>query len=63
MEFGIDNRKRETMKEIKLPNQENIRMFREKENYKYLGILELVSGSNITKFLDGVLQTEMREKN
>ena len=25
---------------IKLTNQENIKMFREKETYKYLGILE-----------------------
>ena len=32
--------KRESMKEIELPNQENIRTLGEKENFKYLEILE-----------------------
>ena len=49
MEFGINkcamlimkSRKRETTKRIELPNQESIRMFGEKENYKYLEILEV----------------------
>ena len=48
IEFGFEKyamqimkrRKRETAEEIELPNQENIRLFGEKENYKYLGILE-----------------------
>ena len=33
--------KRQTMEGIELPNQERIRTFGEKENYKYLGILEV----------------------
>ena len=37
---------------IKLPNQEEIRMIREKETYKYLGILEV----------DTIKQVEMKEK-
>ena len=32
--------KRQMIVGIDLPNQENIRSLREKENYKYLGILE-----------------------
>ena len=38
---------------IELPNQEKIRMLREKETYKYLGILEA----------DTIKQVEMKEKN
>ena len=34
-------KKREKTEEIKLPNQEKIKMLREKETYKYLGILEV----------------------
>ena len=41
------------MKGTKLPNQDRIRTFGEKENYKYLGILE----TNTIK------QAEMKEKN
>ena len=37
---------------IELPNQEKIRTFREKEMYKYLGILEA----------DTIKQTEIKEK-
>ena len=37
---------------IKQPNQENIRTLREKETYKYLGILEA----------DTIRQVEMKEK-
>ena len=44
--------KRETMERIEQPNQESIRMLEEKENYKYLEILEV----NIIK------QTKMKEK-
>ena len=48
MEFGIEkcamlimkSGKRETIEEIKLPNQENMRKLKEKENYKNLGILK-----------------------
>ena len=36
-----------------LPNQERIRTFGEKENYKYLGILEM----------DTIKQVEIKEKN
>ena len=47
MEFGIKkyamlimkNRKSETIKEIDLTNQENVRTFGEKENHKCLQIL------------------------
>ena len=38
---------------IKLPFQEKIRMLREKENYKFLGILET----------DNIKQIQMKEKN
>ena len=38
---------------IELPNQEKIRTLGEKENYKYLGILEV----------DTIKQVEMKEKN
>ena len=37
---------------MKLPNQENLRMLREKETYKYLGILEA----------DTIKQMETKEK-
>ena len=37
---------------VELPNQEKIRTHREKETYKYLGIVEA----------DTIKQTEMREK-
>ena len=48
MEFSIEkctmivmrSRKRQITKEIELLNQERIRMFGEKETYKYLGILD-----------------------
>ena len=48
MEFGIEicarpitrDGKKQIMEGIELPNQERIRMLTEKENYKYLGILE-----------------------
>ena len=48
MEFGIDkcamlimrNRKQHMMEQIQLPNQEKIRMPGEKDPYKYFGILE-----------------------
>ena len=61
MEFDIDRRaifvmksgKRHMMERIGLPNQEKIRTLREKETYKYLGILEV----------DTNKQVEMKEKN
>ena len=48
MEFDIEKwgmlimkkRERQTMERIKLANHESIRTFGEKENYKYLEILE-----------------------
>ena len=48
MEFSIEKwtmvimkrRKRESAEGLEIPNQECIRKFGEKENYKYLGILE-----------------------
>ena len=48
MESGIEkcamlirkSRKRQIMEGIELSNQERIKMFGERENYKYLGILE-----------------------
>ena len=62
MEFGIEkcnmlvmrSRKRKMTKAegIVLPNQEKIRTLREKETYKYLGILEA----------DNIKQVEMKEK-
>ena len=60
MEIGIEKctmllmqcRKSEIMQGIELPNQGRIRTFREKENYKYLGILET----------DTIKQAEMKEK-
>ena len=36
----LKSRKRNMMEGINLPNQEKIRTLREKETYKYLGILE-----------------------
>ena len=39
------------MEGIELPNQEKIRMLREKETYKYLGILEV----------DTIKQADMKE--
>ena len=38
---------------IELPNQERIKTLREKENFKYLGILEV----------ETIKQAEVREKN
>ena len=35
------SRKRQMMKGIELPDQEKIRTLKEKENYKYLEILEV----------------------
>ena len=46
------NGKRQITEEKDQPNQEKIKMLREKENYKYLGILE----ANTIK------QVEMKEK-
>ena len=46
-------KKRQITDEIELANQERIRMLREKETYKYLGILEA----------DTIGQGEMKEKN
>ena len=40
------------MEGIELPNQEKIKMLREKETYKYLGILEA----------DTIKQAKMKEK-
>ena len=61
IEFGMEkyavhimkSRKRQITEGIELPNQDKIRMFGEKENYKYLGILEA----------DTIKQAEMKEKN
>ena len=61
MEFGIEkcailimrSGKRHTTEGIELPNQEKIRILGEKENYKYLGVLEA----------DTIKQMEMKEKN
>ena len=60
MEFGIENcdtpiiknGKRQITKGNELPNQERIRMFGEKENFKYLGILEE----------DTIKNSQMKEK-
>ena len=59
MEFGIEkcamlimkSVKRETTEGTELPNQERIRTLGEKENYKYLGIVET----------DTIKLTEMKE--
>ena len=48
----MKSRKRKIMEGIELPNQERIRTLRERENYKYLGILEA----------DTIKQVEMEEK-
>ena len=48
----MKSEKREIMEEIEQPNQKSIRKIEEKENYKYLGILEA----------DAIKQTEMKEK-
>ena len=61
MEFGVEKcsmlimrrEKRHMMKIIELPNQEKIRTLREKETYKYFGILEV----------DTIKQVEMKETN
>ena len=45
--------KRHLMDEMELTNQENIRTLREKETYKYLGILEAVT----------IKQVEMNDEN
>ena len=37
----MKSEKREATEGIELPNQESIRTYGEKENYKYLGILEV----------------------
>ena len=60
MEFGIEkcfmpvmkSCKRHMTEGIELPNQEKLRTLGEKENYKYLGILET----------DTIKQQEMKEK-
>ena len=60
MEFVIEkcailemkNEKRPTTKLIEMPNQERIKMLGKKENYKYLGILEVVN----------IKEAEMKEK-
>ena len=60
MEFGIKkyamlvmkSGKRHLMDGMELPNQEKIKAFREKETYKYLGILEA----------DTIKQVDMKEK-
>ena len=46
------SRKQLMMQGIELPNQEKIRILREKETYKYLGILEV----------DTIKEMEIREK-
>ena len=48
----MKSRKRDSAKGIELPNQECIRTFGEKVNYKYLGISEV----------DTTKQSEMKEK-
>ena len=48
----IKSRKPQMTKRIELPNQEKIRTFREKEIYKYLGVLEA----------DTMKHAEMKEK-
>ena len=60
MEFGIEkcdmlvvkSGKRHLTNRMELPNQDKIRMLREKETYKYLGILEA----------DTIKQVEMKDK-
>ena len=60
MEFGIEKcdmlsvklGKRETTERIELANHERIMKIAEKENYKYLGMLEA----------DAIKQAEMKEK-
>ena len=53
MKFGIEKcarlimncGKKETTEGIEMPNQERIRTLREKENYRYLGILEVTQSN------------------
>ena len=60
MEFGIEkcamlvmkSGKQPLMDRMELPNQDKIRTLREKETYKYLGILEAVT----------IKQVEVKEK-
>ena len=60
MKFNIEkcvmlvmkNGKRKTIERIELPNKESIGRLKEKENYKYLGILDA----------DTIEQREMKEK-
>ena len=60
MKFGMEKcdiiimkkEKRETIEVTELPNRESIRIIGEKENYKYLGILDV----------DTIKQREMKEK-
>ena len=49
----MESGKRQITKGIGLPNQQRIRMCREKETYKYLGILGV----------DTIKQVKMKEKN
>ena len=46
----MKKREGETIKGIELLNQENIRTFKEKENYKYLGI-KSINQSKIKSFM------------
>ena len=48
----MESRKRESTEGMEQPNQECIRTFGEKENYKHLGILEA----------DTIKQAEVKEK-
>ena len=48
----MKSRKQQMTEGTELPNQGKVRTFREKETYKYLGILEA----------DTIKQAEMREK-
>ena len=46
------NGKRQRTEGIELPNRERIRMLAEKENYKYLGIMEMDTIKRTRKFLE-----------
>ena len=50
--FIMKSKKRQKAERIELPSQESIRMFGEKGNYKYLGILKA----------DTIKQAEMTKK-
>ena len=45
--FLLSKWEKKNNRKIELFNQENVRIFVEKENYRYSGILEMVTGKQI----------------